>query len=87
MITLRSLVSTNKKRFHDSKFDLDLTCTKRVPVQQFLDITDRIIAMGFPAELMEGMYRNSIQYCVIIADPCRHERRTSIFGSKTQRSL
>jgi len=44
---LRDLVSKQKKRFKDNRFDLDLAY-----------ITDRIVAMGFPSEGIEGMYRN-----------------------------
>jgi len=44
---LRHLVSREKKRFTIGGYDLDLTY-----------ITDRVIAMGFPAENIEGMYRN-----------------------------
>eukprot|EP01101_Sappina_pedata_P006239 TRINITY_DN3060_c0_g1_i1.p1 TRINITY_DN3060_c0_g1~~TRINITY_DN3060_c0_g1_i1.p1 ORF type:complete len:562 (-),score=138.67 TRINITY_DN3060_c0_g1_i1:92-1708(-) len=45
--SLRSLVSKKKIRFRDGKFDLDLSY-----------VTDRIIAMGFPSEKAEQLYRN-----------------------------
>lgn len=35
-------------------FNLDLTCKLIIK----LDITDNVIAMGFPAESFEAIYRN-----------------------------
>eukprot|EP01087_Luapelamoeba_hula_P022946 TRINITY_DN8358_c0_g1_i2.p1 TRINITY_DN8358_c0_g1~~TRINITY_DN8358_c0_g1_i2.p1 ORF type:complete len:793 (-),score=157.75 TRINITY_DN8358_c0_g1_i2:88-2466(-) len=50
VMRLRTAVSADKNRLKDSEFDLDLTY-----------ITDKIIAMAFPAEnLMEQAYRNDI---------------------------
>uniref|UniRef100_F1KUY1 Phosphatidylinositol-3,4,5-trisphosphate 3-phosphatase and dual-specificity protein phosphatase PTEN n=1 Tax=Ascaris suum TaxID=6253 RepID=F1KUY1_ASCSU len=49
----RNLVSQNRRRYKKDKFDLDLTY-----------ITDRIIAMGFPALDQEKIYRNSMEATV-----------------------
>ncbi len=46
---VRSLVSADKNRFQDGSHDLDLTY-----------ITERVIAMSFPAEGFESSYRNDI---------------------------
>eukprot|EP01125_Pyxidicula_operculata_P012723 TRINITY_DN4194_c0_g3_i1.p1 TRINITY_DN4194_c0_g3~~TRINITY_DN4194_c0_g3_i1.p1 ORF type:complete len:860 (-),score=290.58 TRINITY_DN4194_c0_g3_i1:378-2957(-) len=45
--SLYELVSLKKKRYKDDKYDLDLAY-----------ITDKIIAMGFPSEGTEALYRN-----------------------------
>lgn len=50
MIFIRELVSQNKTRFVDEDFNLDLTY-----------ITPRIIAMAYPADGLESMYRNKIK--------------------------
>jgi hypothetical protein len=45
----RGLVSKKKKRFQLGGYDLDLTY-----------VTDRLLAMGFPSEGAEGLYRNPL---------------------------
>jgi len=49
MNSLKHLVSKNKNRYQDGKFDLDLSY-----------ITPKIVAMGFPSIGKEALYRNSI---------------------------
>lgn len=46
---LRTVVSGKKNRFKEGGFNLDLTY-----------VCPRVVAMAFPADGVEGMYRNPI---------------------------
>jgi hypothetical protein len=48
---IKTLVSKNKRRFLDAEYDLDL-----------FYVTPRIIAMGFPSDSVEGLFRNAIAH-------------------------
>ena len=66
--TIKGLVSRKKKRYKEDGFNLDLTCKHffifcrgiLYKVHFFLDIFDNVIAMGYPAAKLEGVYRNHI---------------------------
>jgi len=53
---LRKIVSGKRRRFNDTKYDLDITY-----------ITNRVLAMSFPASGFEICYRNNIAevWCII----------------------
>ena len=62
MSALKKLVSKKKRRFQEDGFDLDLSCTQTPRVLlNLLVITDSIVAMGYPAENIEGVYRNNLK--------------------------
>lgn len=65
---IQKLVSKNKRRFKDDKYDLDLTY-----------ITNRLIAMSFPASGVKKIFRNSVDKVREFLDE-RHPRRDKMFN-------
>ena len=47
---LKKMVSKKKRRFEGEGFNLDLSY-----------VTDRVIAMGYPSQSVESMFRNSLE--------------------------
>lgn len=47
---IKTLVSKKKRRFEGEGFNLDLSY-----------VTDRVIAMGYPSQRVESMFRNSLE--------------------------
>ena len=69
---VQKLVSKKKRRFQEDGFDLDMTCKLTFGVfhsRPFLPchplitlavITKNVVAMGFPSEKLEGVFRNKL---------------------------
>ncbi|KAF0296987.1 Phosphatidylinositol 3,4,5-trisphosphate 3-phosphatase and dual-specificity protein phosphatase PTEN [Amphibalanus amphitrite] len=66
--SIKSMVSKNKKRFEEGKFNLDLSY-----------ITDNIIAMGYPAKAIETLYRNDAKEVLEFLNK-RHPQRYKLFN-------
>ena len=47
---LKKMVSKKKRRFEGEGFNLDLSY-----------VTDRVIAMGYPSQSVESVFRNSLE--------------------------
>lgn len=71
---IKQLVSKEKRRFEEGGFSLDLTY-----------VTNRLIAFGYPAESLEGIYRNHYKDVYNFFEQ-RHADRYRIYNLCSERS-